>query len=680
MNFSNDLATEAMQTSLALNTAPQDGLLIDNQKSYFTNVGYVRSSNFQMELRDVEPQNTANLGGTTTFIIPKAADLLGTLDLMVHFDKPTEANFQNLPANTFVGWVESLGYAMIESLDFQVGSHSIEKLTGEDLNIMNELMRGESTRHGFHQILKTGRPLVSGVIPAGANAVEYSYDDDETWDSHDRLIAYTDKYGDLVIKDGKRLCIPLSLLFTSHPSKYLPLAAIANCNDIRVVIKFRPWQELVMVHNLPTPAAGTHGTGTASSSATLTSLAFEGASSFKATSGLGEPQKGACVLRCHYIHLTGAEATALMGKEHVRLMKKWDQNRISIQKTLTHKTGGGQFQTFDVALNFLHPVQMLIITLRKVSECASSSLLGSAKVTSDADPGEGRLPSQDARAKNYFAYHGGNEDPNIENPGHAIKETLASGHGTETTGSSGTDLVVTSSTGFAPGQLVMLRGATGSRPKLNSTNNPESADKVKYWVKSYSSGVLVVTAYSSGNAFDSTASAVAFKTDQSGLAYDIIQLSTLGAVPTLDVKNFKLTINGHSRHLDGKGLDKHYLAERMMPAMHSNTSEFYKQKTNSSGHGASDDGHFAMQDLKMLQQFKDRKDIFVYPFAMNPQSENPSGHINFSKVSHANLQVDVLAKLPYGVSDATEDWQIDVLGLYYNWAAIKDGRMLVTFA
>ena len=72
------------------------------------------------------------------------------------------------------------------------------------------------------------------------------------------------------------------------------------------------------------------------------------------------------------------------------------------------------------------------------------------------------------------------------------------------------------------------------------------------------------------------------------------------------------------------------------------------------------------------------------PFRRNGgarESENPSGHINFSKVSHANLQVDVLAKLPNGAaSDTQEDWQIDVLGLYYNWAAIKDGRMLVTFA
>ena len=76
-----------MAPQLQLNSGPQDALLYDNTRSYFTNVGYVRTSNFQMELRDIDPQNTASLGGTVNFVIPKAADLLGPCDLMVEFNK-----------------------------------------------------------------------------------------------------------------------------------------------------------------------------------------------------------------------------------------------------------------------------------------------------------------------------------------------------------------------------------------------------------------------------------------------------------------------------------------------------------------------------------------------------------------------------------------------------------------
>ena len=56
-----------MAPQLQLNSGPQDALLYDNTRSYFTNVGYVRTSNFQMELRDIDPQNTASLGGTVNF-------------------------------------------------------------------------------------------------------------------------------------------------------------------------------------------------------------------------------------------------------------------------------------------------------------------------------------------------------------------------------------------------------------------------------------------------------------------------------------------------------------------------------------------------------------------------------------------------------------------------------------
>ena len=76
-----------MSPQLQLNSGAEDALLYDPSRSLFTNVGYVRTSNFQMELRDINPQNTANLGATVNFIIPKIGDLLGPLDLLVEFNR-----------------------------------------------------------------------------------------------------------------------------------------------------------------------------------------------------------------------------------------------------------------------------------------------------------------------------------------------------------------------------------------------------------------------------------------------------------------------------------------------------------------------------------------------------------------------------------------------------------------
>ena len=149
-----------MAPQLQINQGPQDALLFDNNRSYFTNVGYVRTSNFQMELRDVDPQNAANLGATVQFVIPKAADLLGPVDLHVEMAQPTSASLAGVGAHSTWGWVETLGYAMIDRITFSVGSHDVEVLTGEHLNIMNELMRDDKSRFGYHQIGKTGKPLM----------------------------------------------------------------------------------------------------------------------------------------------------------------------------------------------------------------------------------------------------------------------------------------------------------------------------------------------------------------------------------------------------------------------------------------------------------------------------------------------------------------------------------------
>ena len=77
-------------------------------------------------------------------------------------------------------------------------------------------------------------------------------------------------------------------------------------------------------------------------------------------------------MRCHYIHVTGPEVTALMNREHVRLMKLWNGNHISKQFTLACSTTGSA-ATMDIDLAFLHPVQELIITIRKVNEMGSAT-------------------------------------------------------------------------------------------------------------------------------------------------------------------------------------------------------------------------------------------------------------------------------------------------------------------
>jgi hypothetical protein len=279
-----------------------------------------------------------------------------------------------------------------------------------------------------------------------------------------------------------------------------------------------------------------------------------------------------CELRCHYVHVTGPEATSLMNKEHVRLMKLMDDtNKTSKQFKIKCSTKGTPTK-LEIDLNFLHPVQEIIITIRKVSEMGSN-------VTNSTVPG---LASADALStlspggiKNYFTYHGGGRDPNYE----------------------------------------------------NFTSSVDCVDPVP---------VIAQPTY-------------------------------------LQTTSFQLKLNGQSRHLDGQGISRDYLMNRMMPMIHSAAREDYTQVS----------AHSELQEFEMLAELMDRKEIYVYPFALNPEGANPSGSVNFSKVSHARLEIGVNGFAPGLTTSAKsvdDDYIVDVYVMYFNWLAIKDGRALTSFA
>ena len=512
---------------LQLNSGPQDALLYDNTRSYFTNVGYVRTSNFQLELRDVDPQNSANLGTTVQFVIPKAADLLGPVDLMLDF-KTADGG---AAANTYAAWVESVGFAMIDRITFSVGSHDIETITGDQLNIVNELMKGDSQRLGRDTVLKTGQgAVVQEIAAADAATLRKS--------SKGRLIHAANAY-----ETGKKLIVPLGLFFTKHPSQYFPLAAIAGCNDVRVAVKLRPLNELLVLGGSAHTVSGS--AITAQNANTPTAPTWSG--------GLIEK----CKLRCHYVHVTGPEATTLMNKEHVRLLKLWQLNHKSVSVSASGTVG----KLADMDLSFLHPVSELVITIRKKSEMSSST-----SVRTDIDNTD-----QQAFCKNYFAYHGGGSDPNIES--------------------------------------------------LQNRTSP-------------------------------------------------LKAVTSGVDEYLTVDNIKLTLNGQERHpgLASTGLDRDYLMNRLQPMLHSNASTYFGDSQDSLVTDGSE------LDFQSLSNMLDRKEIYVYPFSLNPEGSNPSGAVNFSKVSHAKLEINGTA-----VGTSVE-YQVDVYGVHYNWLQIKDGRALTSFA
>lgn len=567
---------------LQINQGPQDALLYDNSKSYFTNVGYVRTSNFQVEYRKVQSQNSPAFNSTVQFVIPKAADLLGPVDLMVEIPEPTSNITKGTAANTertriYSQWVDELGFALIDKITFSCGSNDIETITGEMLQLRNELMTSDENRLGFDTIQKTGRRAFAKKTEASDDALtgsNISKDEEPGLDGKSYAKDYT-RISSLyrpttasndnptaaeVVKSGKRyLTIPLGLFFTKHVSQYFPLAAVAGCNDVRISVKFRALNELIKFNGMLGSSDGT-STGTADDS----TVAIDTFGDIKAD------------LMCHYVHVTGPEATTLMNREHVRLLKLFQHQHKVFHSTSLDKK-------LEMDLSFLHPVSTLLITIRRNDDLNTSlthHAVGTVPLSKAAF---------DTASKGFFFYHGDGIPPNYD--------------ATEVTEMINTDgTLASSSTATGPG--------------------------------------------------------------------------------TVKLESIQLTLNGQERHpgLD-KGIPVDYLKSRLLPMLHSN-SDLAPAQLRASGGSVVDD---------QIYELKGSKNIFVYPFSLNPEGSQPSGAVNFSKVSHAKLSLhlaEALANTPTatgrpgmpGSTNYASSLRVDVYGLHYNWLQIKDGRALLSFA
>ena len=596
---------------LQINQGAQDALLYDNTKSYFTNVGYTRTSNFQVEYRDIDPQNSGKqLGTTVQFVIPKAADLLGCTDLMVDFAECSGGG----TLNTVASWVECIGYAMIDKVVFSIGPNDIETVTGEQLYIQNELMRGNNAR--YDKIIgKTGRSVLETecattglnvmhtIMPHSNTGVDGGAVDHITEVPNHRVIHDGKAVGTDGAVKGRKLTIPLGLFFTKSVGNYFPLSAVAGCNEIRIAIHLRPYAQLVQLH----PEID-FSDGAAQAKVLSGNNRLDGKAAYKAPATAlptFTDHFKSLQLRCHYVHVTGGEATTLMNKEHVRLLKLWQANG-QVNKTLTHTVtpASGNIgdlkkgQLINIDLSFLHPVSELIIVARRATDMNSEQ-------TCSATLGG----SQKAKTKGRFNFHGDGREPSMDHPRNSHHNPRA------------------------PGNSTMLE-----TPVDPATGAPvESA--------------------------------------------------------TITMKSLKLSLNGQERHpgMTGSKVDIEYLRDRIVPMLHSNTSSQFESGTNT-GYmgdetvpaaitGTEPDFGYEPVGVKRLSQYlhqmQDRKNIFVYPFSINPEGANPSGAVNFSKVSHAKLTIEFDS---WSSTTQEVDWVFDVYGTYYNWLQLKDGRGLLSFA
>ena len=185
----------------------QDVHLTGEPQISFFKVVYRRHTNFSMESIEQSFNGTAKPGSRVTCTISRNGDLVTNMWLEVTLPK------ENATSNVHY-YVNSVGHALIEYVELEIGGQRIDKHYGEWLEIWSELTLPEEKRHGFKE-----------------------------------MIGRRDAYGTTSKLESNELFIPLQFFFCRNPGLALPLIAL-QYHEVKLNIKFRDGKKLDTDHEV----------------------------------------------------------------------------------------------------------------------------------------------------------------------------------------------------------------------------------------------------------------------------------------------------------------------------------------------------------------------------------------------------------------------------------------------
>ena len=168
----------------------QDVFLTGKPEISFFKVVYRRHTNFAMESIEQTFNGNPKIGNRVTCTISRNGDLITNMWLEVKV-KNTGNNVAN-----------SLGHALIEYVELEIGGQRIDKHYGEWLEIWSELTLPEEKRAGFKEMIGRRDAGVSTAL------------------------------------ESKKLYIPMQFFFCRNPGLALPLIAL-QYHEVKINLKFR---------------------------------------------------------------------------------------------------------------------------------------------------------------------------------------------------------------------------------------------------------------------------------------------------------------------------------------------------------------------------------------------------------------------------------------------------------
>jgi hypothetical protein len=201
----------------------QDAYLTTQPSITFWKSVYRRHTNHAVESVENTFSGTADFGKKVIANIARNGDLVSNMYLQVTLPSVAEANSS---------WVNAIGYAMIKSVEVEVGGQKIDKHYGEWLKIWSEVTSTAEKRAGLDEMI--------GQVSALTNTMEaetVGADIDSTSAPWGTLAAASNA--------AQTLYIPLAFWFCNgNPGSALPMIAL-QYHEMRVSVEFRTLAELI---------------------------------------------------------------------------------------------------------------------------------------------------------------------------------------------------------------------------------------------------------------------------------------------------------------------------------------------------------------------------------------------------------------------------------------------------
>jgi len=197
-------------------SGPQDRFFtVDPDYTHFLQ-SFRRHSNYSTEYVYMKPENEADFGKKVKFTIPQnQGDLIKTLSVKV-----------TLPALTSsynIGYIESIGHALIEYADIIIGGKVVQRITSDYLQIYSE--------HNFTQTKQKALEKLIG---------KYSLRTSATRVSDSSIIGFLGK-----ASTEQQYFIDLPFYFYRNPKLAIPICAITK-QEVEIEIKLRDYTDLII--------------------------------------------------------------------------------------------------------------------------------------------------------------------------------------------------------------------------------------------------------------------------------------------------------------------------------------------------------------------------------------------------------------------------------------------------